>query len=163
MPWIILILFLIVVVIVWVSLTNNARKDKPDFKVEAHADESAHVSNPEPMEIGAVELEMPVDTYTATEPEHVEETPLSAPVTDDLTTIEGIGPKVSQLLHENGISTFAALASAEETRLKAILAEAGLAFIDPGSWHEQAQLAAENRMEDLEGLKGRLKGGRSAE
>ena len=92
------------------------------------------------------------------------EAPQRAPqvaVADDLTRIEGIGPKISGLLQAAGISTFADLAEAGVDRLQEIIADAGLgALADPTSWAEQARLAAEGQWERLEALQDELKGGR---
>lgn len=80
---------------------------------------------------------------------------------DDLTVIEGIGPAISALLKGNGITTFRALADAPVDRLDAILEEARLRRIaDPGTWAEQARMAAEGRMEDLKTFQQTLKAGR---
>ncbi|MBK8048728.1 MAG: hypothetical protein IPK16_17350 [Anaerolineales bacterium] len=78
----------------------------------------------------------------------MEEEPLrTAPVSDtpdDLTIIEGIGPKLAELLDENGIHTFARLARTDVLRLRIILDSGGSKFkqADPSSWPEQAALAA---------------------
>jgi hypothetical protein len=80
---------------------------------------------------------------------------------DDLTRIEGIGPKISGLLQEAGISTFAKLAEANVDFLREIISNAGLtALSDPGSWPEQASLAAKGEWKRLEALQEELKGGR---
>ena len=80
---------------------------------------------------------------------------------DDLTRIEGIGPKISGLLQAAGIMTFAHLASTDVRRLKQIIAEAGLtALADPTTWPEQATLAATGQWDALETLQHELKGGR---
>lgn len=80
---------------------------------------------------------------------------------DDLTIIEGIGPAISALLKGNGITTFRALADAAEDRLDAILTEAKLRRIaDPGTWADQARMAAEGRMDDLKNFQQTLKAGR---
>ena len=81
---------------------------------------------------------------------------------DDLKKIEGVGPKVSQLLIEAGIKTFAMLADADQPTLKKILDDAGSRYriIDPTTWPAQAKLAAEGRWDDLETLQDNLKGGR---
>ena len=87
--------------------------------------------------------------------------PAVPPKPDDLKRIEGIGPKISALLQEAGISTFAQLAAAEASRLEEILAEAGLsALAKPATWPEQASLAAAGDWEALEALHNELKGGR---
>ncbi len=83
------------------------------------------------------------------------------PTPDDLKLIEGIGPKISGLLQEAGIMTFAHLAGTDVSRLKAIIAEAGLsALADPTTWPQQASLAATGQWDALEALQDALKGGR---
>jgi predicted flap endonuclease-1-like 5' DNA nuclease len=79
---------------------------------------------------------------------------------DDLTRIEGIGPKVAKVLASIGITTFQALAEADYSRVKQALVDAGWPYMDPASWMEQAKLAAEGRWEELALLQERLKGGR---
>jgi hypothetical protein len=84
-----------------------------------------------------------------------------AALADDLTRIEGIGPKISGLLREAGISSFAQLAGADVDRLQKIIADANLtALADPGTWPAQAKLAAEGQWERLDALQEELKGGR---
>lgn len=82
---------------------------------------------------------------------------------DDLTVIEGIGPKIQELLRQYGILTYKQLAETEVTRLKEILAAAGpqLAMHDPGTWSAQANLAANDKWEDLKAYQGFLKGGKT--
>jgi predicted flap endonuclease-1-like 5' DNA nuclease len=83
--------------------------------------------------------------------------------TDDLTIIEGIGPKISRLLQDKDINTFAELAAANVGQIQEILTEAGLSNIaKPATWSEQAQLAAEGKWDDLKSLQDALKGGRRA-
>ncbi|MCG3209929.1 MAG: NAD(P)H-quinone oxidoreductase subunit I, chloroplastic [Anaerolineae bacterium] len=84
-----------------------------------------------------------------------------APVkADDLTKIEGIGPKISGLLQEAGIKTFAQLAAAEVSRLQEILDAASLRLADPGTWPEQAQLAANGEWDALAKLQDELHHGK---
>jgi hypothetical protein len=93
-----------------------------------------------------------------------EEPPPSAkaapPGKDDLTRIEGIGPKISIWLAEAGVRTYRDLAAADVSRLREILAGKRLAFIDPATWPEQARLAAAGDWEGLQSLQAKLKGGR---
>ncbi len=86
----------------------------------------------------------------------------SAPAADDLTKIEGIGPKIAEIFAANGISTFAELAKAKPAALKAILEQAGSRFKmhDPGSWPKQAKLAAAGKWDELAKLQDELKGGK---
>lgn len=83
---------------------------------------------------------------------------------DDLTKIEGIGPKIRGLLHDAGIATFADLADTAVARLQAILDEAGGQYRTavPESWPDQAKLAAAGDWDALQALQDRLEGGRYA-
>ena len=84
-------------------------------------------------------------------------------VADDLTRIEGIGPKISSLLQGAGISSFQQLAGTGVDRLEQILADADLTGIaNPSTWPEQAGLAAKGDWGRLEALQDELKGGRRA-
>lgn len=91
------------------------------------------------------------------------ETPPPAP--DKLTRIEGIGPKISEVLQSAGITTFAQLAATEVNRIQEILeaSDLNLRLADPTTWPEQAQLAAQGDWEALEKLQDELKGGRRVE
>ena len=79
---------------------------------------------------------------------------------DDLTRIEGIGPKISLALQDAGISTYAALATMDTEQLKGVLKEAGLRVAVSASWSEQAGLAAAGDWDALEELQASLQGGR---
>lgn len=79
---------------------------------------------------------------------------------DNLTAIEGIGPKVNQLLHDAGIANFTQLAGTRVSRLEQILNEAGLTMIKADTWPEQAKLAAAEEWDRLEKLQDQLKAGR---
>jgi len=79
---------------------------------------------------------------------------------DNLTRIEGIGPKINSLLQEDGISSFAQLADTDVSKLDEILDTAGITLADPKTWPEQAELAAGDQWEELEKLQGELSGGR---
>ena len=79
---------------------------------------------------------------------------------DDLTIIEGIGPKVVKVLGEAGILTFAQLAQANADDIQNILNDADLNMMDPTSWPAQAKLAADNDMDGLKKMQDELSGGR---
>ncbi|HEX7973181.1 MAG TPA: hypothetical protein VF498_02140, partial [Anaerolineales bacterium] len=74
--------------------------------------------------------------------------------------IEGIGPKINQLLQQSGIHTFSDLAGTSLERLEQILRDARLRLANPGTWPEQARLAAEGEWSKLEALQKTLKAGR---
>jgi len=85
---------------------------------------------------------------------------------DDLTRIEGVGPKVAALLNEQGIHSYAQLSKEHPDKLRAILGAAGptyhLAEASADTWPGQARLAAQGRWRELLSLQDELKGGRSA-
>jgi predicted flap endonuclease-1-like 5' DNA nuclease len=80
---------------------------------------------------------------------------------DDLTVLEGIGPKVNDLLQKAGITTFAKLAETDPAVISELLQANNLRMLDPRSWPEQARLAAAGNEEGLKALQEKLKGGRA--
>jgi len=84
---------------------------------------------------------------------------------DPLHKIEGIGPKIEDLLNAGGIVSFRQLANASQDKLKSILDAAGEQYRihDPGTWPEQARLLAEGKLEAFEDLTRKLKGGRKVD
>jgi small subunit ribosomal protein S2 len=80
---------------------------------------------------------------------------------DDLTKVEGIGPKISKIFQESGINTFANLADKTEAELSAILTEAGSKYAskNPASWPKQAKMAADGKWDDLKEWQDNAKGG----
>ena len=81
---------------------------------------------------------------------------------DDLTKIEGIGPKIAELLNKDGIHTFKQLAAAKTSRLQKILSDAGPRYQmhNPGSWPRQSGLAADGKWVALDKLQKELDGGK---
>jgi len=63
---------------------------------------------------------------------------------DDLKVVEGIGPKIEQLLNDSGVHTWHDLSVADVDRLRGILQEAGARYRmhDPSTWPQQATLLA---------------------
>jgi predicted flap endonuclease-1-like 5' DNA nuclease len=86
-----------------------------------------------------------------------------ATMPDDLKKIEGIGPKIEQILNDGGIHTFKQLAKANADHLKELLLNAGPRFRmhDPATWMQQADLAAKGDWTTLDALQKALKGGRA--
>ena len=84
---------------------------------------------------------------------------------DDLKKIEGIGPKIADLLVEAGISTFAQLAATTPEAISEILEAAGSKFNShsPATWPTQAQLAADGKWDELKTLQDELDGGRETD
>lgn len=81
---------------------------------------------------------------------------------DDLTVIEGIGPKSQEALYAAGIRTYAALAQAAPDTLRSILNSAGLKLPAPDTWPEQAGYLVRGDLDGLRAYQDRLKGGRKA-
>ena len=70
---------------------------------------------------------------------------------NDLTLIQGIGPKTASLLQSNGIQTWDDLAKTSVKDLGKILSEAGGVYksIDPSHWPKQAKMAAKSEWRKL--------------
>ncbi len=79
---------------------------------------------------------------------------------DDLTKIEGIGPKIAEVFAKNNIKTFIDLSNAKKENLVKILSENKLSNHDPSTWSEQASLATEEKWEELKALQDKLDGGK---
>ncbi|MFN8326347.1 MAG: 50S ribosomal protein L21 [Flavobacteriaceae bacterium] len=82
---------------------------------------------------------------------------------DDLVIIEGIGPKAAEVLVAAGIDTFAKLATTDAAKVKEILeaSTAKVSHLDPTTWAQQAQLAADGKMDELKKLQDELNGGKA--
>ena len=104
-------------------------------------------------------------------PVAAKETPKAEPVavkeekateTDDLEKVEGIGPKIAEVLTEAGIDTFAKLADSTPEALREILDASGSQFAshDPATWPQQAKLAADGKWDELKAWQDELDGGR---
>ena len=80
----------------------------------------------------------------------------------DLKIVEGIGPKIEQLLKEAGINSWQDLAESTLEKLQEILTNAGERYRihDPNTWSNQATLAAAGKWPELEKYQDELKGGR---
>ena len=80
---------------------------------------------------------------------------------DDLKKLEGIGPKLEQVLNAVSIQNFAQLASMTPEQIKSILDAAGNQFRmhDPKSWPYQAELASKGEWERLKEYQNLLIGG----
>lgn len=81
---------------------------------------------------------------------------------DDLTIIEGIGPKAAEVLIAGGINSFAILAETSTKVVKDLLtnADAKVQHLDPTTWSQQSQLAADGKFDELETLKTELNNGK---
>jgi predicted flap endonuclease-1-like 5' DNA nuclease len=140
--WVWIIIFLVALIIVWWLLTREAKES------EARAEE----------------LEVHEEVIEEVEPEpEILISEEEAPIPDDLKLIEGIGPKISSLLQEAGITTFVQLANTDISTIDEIIDTAGITMADPSSWPKQAKLAADGEWDALEKFQDELKGGRHIE
>ena len=83
---------------------------------------------------------------------------------DNLQIIEGIGPKMDEVLKKHGVGTWVAIASNTKDSLRAILDKENpkrYKIIDPTTWSDQAQLAVDERWEALIAMQKDLDTGRT--
>ncbi len=83
---------------------------------------------------------------------------------DDLKIVEGIGPKIAELLNNAGITTWEQLSMTSPYRLREILDGGGSQFNihDPETWPQQADLAAKEHWDELKKLQEELDGGKAS-
>jgi predicted flap endonuclease-1-like 5' DNA nuclease len=84
---------------------------------------------------------------------------------DDLKVIEGIGPKIEELIHATGVRTWWALANTDAGALRSMLDAAGPRYQihEPGTWPQQAGLLAQGQWAEFKALIDSLEGGKPAE
>lgn len=70
---------------------------------------------------------------------------------DDLKIVEGIGPKIEELLHNSGILSYFQLSNTTVEKLKEILQTAGPRYQmhDPTTWPQQSKLAYNGMWNEL--------------
>jgi predicted flap endonuclease-1-like 5' DNA nuclease len=148
------------------SLKAGQQAAEEEIVEEAVASVSTEI--PEVIETPIVE---PEAILMEVEPEVAAETPTDNDMTmmaaatgqkDDLKIIEGIGPKIEELLNNAGILTFRQLADASVEEVQAILNAAGPRFRvhNPATWGQQSELAYAWKWDELKALQDKLNGGR---
>lgn len=82
--------------------------------------------------------------------------------TDDLKKIEGVGPKIAEILNAGNITTFAALAASTPEAIREILTAAGGRFAshNPQTWPMQSGMAAEGKWDELKKWQDESDGGK---
>lgn len=132
--------------IVRLQLLVDSTETTPRSEADASpgSAEPAPEAQPEP-QAGATTA--PADTPGTTDPtgppDSAETAARPEAEPDDLERIEGIGPRIATALRTAGITTYHALAQADEEQLRAALREAGLAFAPSlVTWSRQAALLA---------------------
>lgn len=130
---------------------------------ETHEEHLEEISEPEEVKSSSIDLGEPMSEPDVTASAFVAADAASGvQAPDDLTVIEGIGPKINELLNTAGIYTYEDLAHTPVDRLQDILQNAGPRFrlADVSTWSLQAQHAAKGDWDGLKLLSEKLKGGR---
>lgn len=80
---------------------------------------------------------------------------------DDLTIVEGIGPKIQELFHNHSVKTWKALSECSIGKCQEVLDSGGSRYRihNPKTWPDQAKLAYEGKWQELLDLQDRLSGG----
>ena len=80
----------------------------------------------------------------------------------DFTVIEGVGPKIKQLLQKSGYSNFEDLSKAKVKDLRQVLSDAGSRYQmhDPSKWAKQARFAAKDQWTKLNEFQATIKKGK---
>ena len=95
-------------------------------------------------------------------PAFVADLPKAVIKKDNLKRIEGIGPKIEEILNEDGIQNFAQLAATNSEHISLLLNAAGTRFHmhNPETWPQQSALARDGKWDELKELQDRLDGGK---
>ncbi len=135
-------------------VTFKRTKDDKRVVFIKPSDRTAVAPAPKAAPIAAASVAVPVAPAA--------EAPKKASKGDDLKKIEGIGPKIEQILHEGGITTFAQLAESDSEVVKGLLTAAGPRYSihNPATWAKQAALAAAGNWDELKVLQDQLNGGK---
>ena len=115
-----------------------------------------------------VVAEKPAKTVKKAEKTEKEEKPEKKEVTtkedapvsksDDLTKVEGVGPKIAETLVAANITTFADLAKLDSEKISEIISDVGGGH-NPDTWPKQAQMAADGKWDELKAWQDEMDGG----
>ena len=125
---------------------------------QAHPPEAVAEAEPAPLEAATPAAEAAPEA----KPLPVEEAAPAAEARtgpDNLTLIEGIGPKSAAALNESGITTFAQVAAMSSAELEQIVKGRGVRLVGSAeTWPQQATLAAAGDLAALARMQEKLKG-----
>ena len=81
---------------------------------------------------------------------------------NDLTIVEGIGPKIQELFHNHNVNTWKGLSECSIDKCKDVLLSGGDRFKmhNPGTWPKQAKFAYEGKWKELLDWQDQLDGGK---
>jgi len=165
--WVPLTIILLIILLFWWGLTRNRIPDE----TETNGDHESEDGEPESAAEPPLPVEDEEEAKASDESDAVKEEEESStneldelespPEPDDLQIIEGIGPKIADILADAGITTYAQLAGTDPAQLEEIVRiDAGIKVANPATWPEQAALAASADWDGLEELQNRLVAGR---
>ncbi len=141
----------------------NAAAEAQEEAVEAQNDDNEETtSDAEEGAYAETIVELSEGEETLDFSERIEINPFDKYEQDDLKIIEGIGPKISQVLADAGITTWEKLAETQAEEIKEILHKAGNRYKihDPSTWPQQAQFAANRNWKKLKEYQDYLVGGK---
>jgi len=83
-------------------------------------------------------------------------------VRDDLKLVEGIGPKIEEIFHRAGLTTWLSVAESTPEQLRAILNAEGDSYKihDPGTWPQQCRMMVDDEWAKLKAWQDELDGGK---
>jgi small subunit ribosomal protein S2 len=174
--------------VIMTQVTNAVAEGLAERKADKHADKEEEEENTshttrvidDEDDSSTVVAKAPTAAKTEKKAEpakkarEIEETPAAAEVKDkatpkkekqadpdDLTKVEGIGPKAAEALVNAGLGTYAKLAKSTPEEIKEVLTDASsrMAHLDPGSWPKQAGMAAEGKWDELNDWQDKAKAG----
>ncbi len=150
----------------WEPAPSPAPAPVPTAPAPSESAPDAPASDPEPTdaEADAADAAEPAAAEPEREPEPEAAEPEPEPAEpDNLTRIEGVGPKIGAALAGAGLTTYAAVADADEDTLRAALTAANLRFAPSlPTWSKQARLLADGDEAGFTALTDRLSGGRES-
>ncbi len=79
---------------------------------------------------------------------------------DDLTKVEGIGPKIAETLTEAGVATFAELSKKSSEEIQEIITDVRGSH-DSETWPKQAEMAAAGKWDELKTWQDEMDGGKA--
>ncbi|QCX01250.1 30S ribosomal protein S2 [Aggregatimonas sangjinii] len=148
------------------AIAKDVKVAKPDSDVTKEIDAVPVVENKETPEPTPETVETKAPPVVAKNPKtEVDAEPMEkikkSDKADDLTKIEGVGPKAAEYLVAAGVDTFAKVAETKADKMKEILTEASsrMGHLDPTSWPKQAKMAADGKWDELKEWQDNAKGG----
>ena len=145
--WVGVVLLIVVIAIIWtLREEENKQKQVKPATIPEPVGRSGSVA---PVaEKPAKPVEEPAPTMAREPAPSPAPEPIPSPKPDDLRKVSGIGPKIQQILNQNGIYTFEQLAAVDADLLDRLMDEQGWHMANSATWKEQARALAEAKKDD---------------